>query len=73
MQFSDAFINIRQHRKVARSSWEPNTFVAMLSYGVQEPNINGGGRGLFLIDNGMLTPWLPSHSDLFAWDWQVVE
>lgn len=73
MNFSEAFMHVNAGKRITREGWNgKGLFVAK-----QTPDEHSKmGNPYLYIDakalGGELNPWVPSQTDLFAEDWQVV-
>lgn len=69
MTFSEALEQISKGRVVARRSWH----MFEMNFGIAQFE-NGGEKQLRLCGRGnWLDSYYPSHNDIFAHDWEVVE
>lgn len=67
MRFSKALELMRQNaEEVTREDWGPKVFI-----GIHTPGGKMNTPYLYKYDDGELVPYLPSHVDLLAEDWQI--
>lgn len=74
MDFSSALKALRDKRKLTRKGWNGKGLFVQAQYPDEHSKM---GNPYLYIDatalGGKLNPWVPSQTDLFAEDWEIVE
>lgn len=74
MDFSQAFNHAKKGGKIQRKGWNGKGLFVMAQYPDDKSKM---GNPYLYIDakalGGECNPWIPSQTDLFANDWQLVE
>ncbi len=73
MNFSQAFHEVKEGKKISRPGWNGKGLFVQAQFPDEHSKM---GNPYLYIDatalGGKLNPWLPSQTDLFAEDWEVV-
>ena len=73
MNFSEALTELKAGRHVTREGWNGNGLIVAAQFPDQHSKM---GNPYLYIDasalGGTLNPWVPSQTDLFAEDWDIV-
>ena len=73
MNFSEALEQIKNGRQLTRDGWNGKGLFVMAQFPDEHSKM---GNPYLYIDatrlGGTLNPWVPSQTDLFANDWEVV-
>lgn len=73
--FGWALALIKDNKKVARAAWHGRKLGHEMWIAVQNPNENSkmGHPYIYMrVADGKLIPWVPSHTDMFAEDWEEI-
>ncbi len=76
LDFAWALLQLKLGQRVARVAWHGRKLGHDMWIAIQKPDENSKmGHPYFYmcVADGKLIPWVPSHTDMLANDWQIIE